>query len=124
MKYILFFFLNLLFVNSELLASYPDGRISELALTNYASKYTTCNGFLLLRNTDNFTRYTNITHYQNDKVFNITLDVDIPAYTSKVFRYRNFEFFDLPNLPEISFYALGDFNNTDDLGFWFRTPFC
>jgi hypothetical protein len=125
------------YTNADLLASYPDGTVMETRMTQEASKYETCKSgaYIVLQNTDNFDRYTNITFLLRSdsgnsapRLWNVIRNVKVNAGSFYFQRLANYTFFDVPSNPPagayFSFDAVGNFTNTDDLGYLASVPSC
>ena len=116
----------------DLIASYPDGWVSENPLTNESSPYTPCKsgGYIVLYNSNNFTRFTNITLFIKSmydcqyNILNINKNIQINANSYYSQRLNNVSFYNTPNLSLFEFTALGNFTNSDDKGFLAKNNNC
>jgi len=116
----------------DLIASYPDGWVSENPLTNESSLYTPCKsgGYIVLYNSNNYTQFTNLTMYIKSmydcqyNILNISKNISIAANSYFSQRLNNYSFYNTPNLSLFEFTALGNFTNSDDKGFLVKNNNC
>ena len=116
----------------DLIANYPDGWVFESPLTNESSLYTPCKsgGYIVLYNSDNYTRFTNITLFVKSmydcqyQFWNISKNIQINANSYFSQRLHNYSFYNVPNLNLFDFTAQGNFTNSDDNGYLVKTNNC